>query len=92
MSEPSRTLFPISDDPSPPPVVGRVCAACGRPLVGRRASAQVCSGRCRMALARGRRRDALTAALSELRQIKARLDTTIAVVEAELVHETRPSP
>jgi hypothetical protein len=42
-----------------------------------------------MALARGRRRDALTAALAELRQIKTRLDATIAAVEVELVHETR---
>jgi hypothetical protein len=43
-----------------------------------------------MALARGRRREALTAALAELRMIKTRLDTTIAFVEAELLHETRP--
>jgi hypothetical protein len=43
-----------------------------------------------MTLARGRRRVVLTAALAELQQIKAKLDATIAVVEAELLHETRP--
>lgn len=42
-----------------------------------------------MALARGRRRDVLAGALAELRDLRARLDATIATVEAELLHEAR---
>ena len=43
-----------------------------------------------MALARSRRRTVLAAALADLRQIRGRLDAMIAVVEVELLPQTRP--
>jgi predicted nucleic acid-binding Zn ribbon protein len=54
------TLGRPGDDPSP---TGdhRVCLVCGRPLTGRRPEATSCSGRCRAALARQRRRNDLVA-------------------------------
>jgi predicted nucleic acid-binding Zn ribbon protein len=39
----------------------RVCAICGRSLAGRRPETTSCSGRCRAALARQRRREDLVA-------------------------------
>lgn len=42
-------------------VVERVCAVCGRSLVGRRRETVTCEARCRSALARQRRRDDLVA-------------------------------
>jgi predicted nucleic acid-binding Zn ribbon protein len=58
-------VVPDTLDPSgtvaPPAVSHRVCAICARSLAGRRPEAQSCSGRCRAALARLRRRDDLVA-------------------------------
>ena len=48
------------DDPSPTSA-DRSCLVCGRPLAGKRPEATSCSGRCRAALARRRRRDDLVA-------------------------------
>jgi hypothetical protein len=54
------TLGRPGDDPSPRGGA-RACLVCGRALTGRRPEATSCSGRCRAALARQRRRDDLVA-------------------------------
>jgi len=46
---------------APPAGAQRVCLVCGRSLTGRRPETTSCSGRCRAALARQRRRDDLVA-------------------------------
>ena len=57
---PGDTLGHPGDAPSPTGA-HRACLVCGRPLTGRRPEATSCSGRCRAALARQRRRDDLVA-------------------------------
>ena len=63
----------------PPPADPWVCGLCGRSLVGRRPETTSCSGRCRSALARQRRREDLVARVH-------RAETALREAAAALAH------